>query len=82
MGEYYCTAFWADPALPQTQISSNKAYWSLYGIELKPAIGLVGFEATMTCLVNAIRQPDAISWYMQGNYLPNQPTLKYTVSTK
>ena len=70
-GEYYCTAFWTTSTT--TQISSNKAFWSLYGIELKPAIGVLDHAATMTCNVNAISDPDAISWYRQGNYLPDQP---------
>ena len=76
-GEYYCTAFWTVSSTDQ--ISSVKAYWSLYGIVLSPAIGIVGSPATMTCSVNAISAPDAISWYRQGNFLPNQPEFKYEV---
>ena len=35
----------------------------------------------MTCTVNAISEPDAISWYKQGNYVPDQPAkAKYEVS--
>jgi hypothetical protein len=77
-GEYYCTAFWKPSNA--TNISSKKAYWSLYGIELKPAIGIIGHAATMTCVVSTISQPDAVSWYRQGNYLPVQPKPTYKVT--
>ena len=76
-GEYYCTAFWTK--MKDLQVSSNSAYWAIYGIELKPAAGVKGAKATMTCEIKAVATPETIGWFQDGSFLDNQPSFDYKV---